>query len=90
MDVPERYADMYKRARHGSRASALRVFCLQCVGWSSREVKACTAPACPLYAYRLGTYEPTEIGLPARAKSAGNAEALARARGDLVTSAGER
>ena len=33
---------------------SIRAFCLECCGGSRNEVKACTVPYCPLYAYRLG------------------------------------
>lgn len=33
---------------------AIRKHCLECVGWSYETVKACTAPTCPLFPYRLG------------------------------------
>ena len=33
---------------------AIRAMCLECVGYVSDEVKACTIPDCPLYPFRLG------------------------------------
>lgn len=33
---------------------AIRKFCLECCGDSSAEVKTCSAPRCPLYAFRFG------------------------------------
>jgi len=53
-DVPERYQALYERAMTGrSRRAAVRSFCLECVGYQSDEVKACTDPGCPLYPYRI-------------------------------------
>ena len=53
-DVPVKYRKLYQRAWSGSsRKAAIRAQCLECVGWLPREVKLCTAPACPLYKYRL-------------------------------------
>ncbi|GMU22162.1 MAG: hypothetical protein AMXMBFR13_22500 [Phycisphaerae bacterium] len=52
-DVPERYHKLYQRAMSGrSQKAAIRAHCLMCCGWSRREVEACTAPGCPLYALR--------------------------------------
>ena len=33
---------------------AIREFCLQCSGGSSKEVKLCQIETCPLYAFRFG------------------------------------
>ena len=35
-----------------SPRAAIKAFCLECVGWQRSEVTACTALACPLWAYR--------------------------------------
>jgi len=52
-DCPPKFRKLYRRAWGGkSRQSAIRAHCLECVGWSPREVALCTAPACPLYEYR--------------------------------------
>lgn len=37
-----------------SPAKAIRLFCLECCGGSSNEVKFCTAPNCVLYPFRFG------------------------------------
>jgi hypothetical protein len=34
--------------------TAIRAHCLECVCWSSDEVKKCTDKRCPLYVFRLG------------------------------------
>lgn len=53
-DVPGKYRELYRRAwARKSRKAAIRAFCLECVGWSAIEVRLCTAPACPLYEFRL-------------------------------------
>ena len=36
-----------------TRASAIRQFCYECMGWSKAKVKLCTVPDCPLYPFRL-------------------------------------
>lgn len=53
-DVPAKYRDLYRRAYAGkSRKAAIRAHCLECVYWSADEVRRCTAPACPLFEFRL-------------------------------------
>ena len=53
-NAPERLHRYYKNAwNRKSRQQAIRVFCLECVCWVSPEVERCTAPACPLYEFRL-------------------------------------
>lgn len=37
-----------------SPIKAIREFCLECCGGSSADVKSCTAPMCPLHAFRFG------------------------------------
>ena len=34
---------------------AIHYHCVECVGWSSHEVKECTDNHCALYLFRLGT-----------------------------------
>lgn len=54
-DVPAKHRGLYERARWGkSRRAAMRVFCLECVGWKASEVVMCTDRVYPLYPYRLG------------------------------------
>ena len=52
-DIPRKYQKLYSRATSGkSRKAAIRMFCLECVGYSEYEVSVCTDADCPLYAYR--------------------------------------
>ncbi len=52
--IPPAHRGRYRRASTGrSRKAAIRAFCLECVGWSSKEVKLCTSPGCPLFKYRI-------------------------------------
>jgi len=44
---------MYMESFEGSRKSAIRTFCIQCMGYSGSEVKECTSVECPLYEFRL-------------------------------------
>jgi hypothetical protein len=62
-DVPKMYLKVYDRAMSGkSQAAAIRANCLMCVGWQYQEVKLCTAPACPLYPYRITGCKPRKVG----------------------------
>lgn len=36
----------------GSKASAIKAFCLRCVGYLRNEVRDCTAYGCPLWTHR--------------------------------------
>lgn len=43
------------KADYGRSAiSAIKLFCLECVGDSLKDVKECTVVACPLWQYRPG------------------------------------
>lgn len=50
--VPSMYQPIFMRAYAGSRASAIKAFCLSCVGFTRRDITACTARGCPLYVLR--------------------------------------
>ena len=54
-EVPSATRSRYVSAWAGrSRKAAIRMHCLECVGWNAAEVRRCTSPTCALYAYRLG------------------------------------
>ena len=52
--IPSLYRAGYVKAAAGlaSPREAIKAHCLECVGWIRAEVTACTAVACPLFAYR--------------------------------------
>ena len=53
-EIPSRFRDRYSTVKAGnSRKAAIRVQCLECMGWNPKEVKTCTAPQCPLYKWRI-------------------------------------
>lgn len=53
-EYPKKYRAIYRRAMTGrSRTAAIRAMCLQCGGYSEKEVTLCTSPNCPLFSYRL-------------------------------------
>jgi hypothetical protein len=54
-DVPESKQKMYEKAvTTKSPRKAIKIFCLECCGYSSKEVDLCTGLGCPLYPYRQG------------------------------------
>ena len=55
-ELRERNPVLAEKAKTQRRA-AIRLFCLECVGGSQREVIACTTQKCPLYPFRRGTFE---------------------------------
>ena len=51
--VPNRFLRRYRQAMlHKSLTSAVYVFCLECCGWSAKEVDNCMSGGCPLYLFR--------------------------------------
>jgi len=50
-DVPEMYQGIAEEAET-SRAAAVKLFCLECVGYVRTDVTGCTATRCPLYPHR--------------------------------------
>lgn len=59
---------------------AIRAFCLGCVGGSARDVKECTAPGCPLYAWRFGKRPAEFISDRKREAARANAAKMLAAR----------
>jgi hypothetical protein len=63
-ETPSLYRGQYARAMAGkaSGRQAIKVMCYSCMGWEGaagggtlkNEVRRCTSPACPLFAYRPG------------------------------------
>jgi hypothetical protein len=53
-DAPPTCRRVLKLAYTGdaSPRQAIKAFCLQCLAYNRADVAACTAPACPLFAYR--------------------------------------
>ncbi len=65
---------------------AIRGFCIECMGGSTAEIEKCTAPACPLYPWRLGVENPVyktgrkATGKPFRKRVGQAAEGVLRAK----------
>jgi hypothetical protein len=47
-DVPSHYQGFAERAKT-SKAAAVKLFCLECVGYVRADVTNCTATKCPLF-----------------------------------------
>lgn len=56
--APAKYRNLHLKVMRGevSPRQAIKVMCLECVGWERREVTACTSSACPLH--RLRPFQP--------------------------------
>ena len=51
--APERTHKNYRKAWNGrNRKYAVRMFCVECMGYEQAEIPRCTSLACPLYPYR--------------------------------------
>jgi hypothetical protein len=50
-DVPQLYRGIAATAMQ-SRAAAVKLFCLQCVGYVRKDVTNCTATGCALHRWR--------------------------------------
>ena len=55
-EVPESMQNIYDRTQAGTASprQAIKMFCLECVGYDREEVKVCSDQGCPLYQYRSG------------------------------------
>lgn len=62
-----------------SPLKAIREFCIECNGGVVTEVRTCTAPNCPLYAYRMGKNPYAKRNMTDEQKQAAK-ERLQRAR----------
>ena len=53
-DVPQSYRRVYQTALlgKGPPRSAIKAFCLRCVGYARVDITACTAYTCPLHRFR--------------------------------------
>ena len=44
------------------RSKAIRLFCMECMGYEFFNVRACTDRLCPLFPFRMGNEKGLEIG----------------------------
>lgn len=61
-----------------SPIKAIRQFCVECNGGSVYEVKNCTSPRCPLFAFRFGKnpYHTRTVSEETKAKAAERMKAI--------------
>jgi hypothetical protein len=54
LQMPQSRRGIYLRSAAGTAPprTAIKAFCLECMGWQREEVRLCTATACPLWLYR--------------------------------------
>jgi hypothetical protein len=51
-EAPKFALPLIGRAEKGSLAAAVKVKCLQCAAWQTREIRDCTVTGCALYPHR--------------------------------------
>jgi len=49
--------------RPTTAASAIKLFCQECMGFQPKFVRDCTDKRCPLYDFRLAGIEPTDASV---------------------------
>ncbi len=61
--IPAKYRKQYIKAinRQLSPRQAIKIFCLECVGWVRNEAVLCTSETCPLYKYRPSHNSPKQL-----------------------------
>jgi hypothetical protein len=62
---------------------AIKLHCIECMGFQAREVEHCTAPLCPLYPFRMGT-NPSLKGSTRGASRNSQNEAKKRVAGPII------
>ena len=50
--TPERFHPLVESIRKGSRSAAVKLHCLECSGFQTKEVKLCACNTCPMYLFR--------------------------------------
>jgi len=60
-EVREKYPALAKRAQVGPKA-AIRLFCIECMGGSKADAKACETRGCFLWPHRGVAWKPAEVG----------------------------
>ena len=66
--APSLYRGLVDQLANGSKAAAIKLHCLQCVGYERAEVARCSSRCCPLWPFR--PYQGSPRGC------VGNSEAL--------------
>lgn len=60
-DDPISHQSYYNKLERINRSKAIRLKCLDCCAFQSKEVKLCTSTNCPLWRYRMGKEERDEL-----------------------------
>lgn len=55
--TPKNLQHIVEQISNGSRAAAVKLHCLECVGYNYAEMRQCTAKACPLFLFRPSSTE---------------------------------
>ena len=67
--LESKYPAMVRKARTGSAKSAIRLFCLECLGESPGDVKTCTDTICWVWPFRMGNgFEDPGLPIPEKAE----------------------
>lgn len=65
--------------------TAIRAFCVTCMGGYENHIPRCTAPHCPLFAYRMGKNPSAKKrGKPFERMESGPSESANNGRGALI------
>lgn len=51
-NAPVKFHPLIDRAAGGSRAAAMKLFCISCCGYDRKEVEQCRATLCPLHSFK--------------------------------------
>lgn len=52
LETPKRFLPIVQKAQKGSAKACIKLKCLECSNWDSKEVKLCNIINCPLYPIR--------------------------------------
>ncbi len=52
LETPKRFLPIVQKAQKGSAKACIKLKCLECSNWDSKEVKLCNITNCPLYPIR--------------------------------------
>lgn len=55
--TPKNLQHIVQQIANGSRSAAVKLHCLECVGYNYAEMRECTAKACPLFLFRPSSTE---------------------------------
>lgn len=53
-EIRDKKPTLAKHADNGRASAAIRLFCVECMGGSTADVRRCTTTECPLHNFRFG------------------------------------